>query len=315
MGVMDRANQKLPKSGDWLDKDELIRLRTPLAIVNVSFDRAGTAKFPGENWILTLEPWDSAKFPGPSGLLRFKNLPTRQAQFEDISEQLDEMKAQGVGYIGPVALVSGLSNAGNRFKTLADVLVDDAGEVLVDKKGFPRIEGEAEVEVGTPIGANTPATGPRRPTGSVQQQSTGQIERAQAAPQGAEKPATAPAAAATPTPQTTPEPAPTPAPRRGRRPNTPVAPPAPGTPPEAVRYEQEQQAAAAAEAAGPAPGIQQVTQQIPMATAICPHCEAEIGPNRVYPAAGGGYVIMHAHCPVKQDTVILPVDMSEQGEA
>lgn len=313
MGVMDRANQKLPKSGDWLDKDELIRLRTPLAIVDVRFDRAGTAKFPGENWILSLEPWDNAKFPGPTGLLRFKNLPTRQAQFEDIAEQLDEMKQQGVGYIGPVALVSGLSNAGNRFKTLADVTVDEAGEVIVDKKGFPKIEGEAEVEVGTPVGANTPATGPRRPTGSVQQQSTGQRERAQAA-QGAEKPATAPAAAEAPAAQATPDAAPTPAPRRRGRPAAQPAPPAPGTPPEAVRYEQQAQAEAAAEAIGPSPAVQQVTQQIPMATATCPHCETEIGPNRVYPAAGGGYVIMHAHCPVKQDTVILAVDMSE-GDA
>jgi hypothetical protein len=88
---------------------------------------------------------------------------------------------------------------------------------------------------------------------------------------------------------------------------------APPPVPEAAAYEAQQQAAAQAEATGPAPEVQQVTQTVPMASAECPHCHTEIGPNRVYPAAGGGYVIMHANCPVKQDTVILPVVL-EEGE-
>lgn len=308
MGVMTRANQKLGGS-DWLDKDELIRLRLPMAIVDIKFDHNGTSKFPGENWIVSLEPWDNNKFPGPSGVLRFKNLPTRQAQFEDIAEQLDEAKASSVPYIGPVALVSGTSNAGYRFKTLADVMVDDAGEVVVDKRGFPRIEGEAEVEVGP---AAAPVTGPRRPSGGVRQQSVGQLERVQAV-QSPQMPATAPAAVEAPVTQATPPAAATPAPKRRGRP--PATPPAPGQPPESVRYEQQSQAEAAGEPVGPAPAIQQVSQPIPMAVAHCPHCDTDIGPNRVYPAQGGGFVIMHSHCPVKQDMVILPINLEEQAEA
>jgi hypothetical protein len=310
MGVMGRANQKLGGGGDWLDKDELIRLRLPMAIVDIKFDRVGTGKFPGENWIITLEPWDADKFPGPSGNLRFKNIPTRQGQFEDISEQLEEAKASSVPYIGPVALISGTSNAGFRFKTLADVMVTEAGEVAVDKRGFPRIEGEAEVEVGTPVAA--PA-GPRRPSGGVKQQSTGQQERV-AATQEAEKPATAPEASAAPTAQP-PEPAPPPAPKRRGRPAAQPAPLPPGTPPEVARHEAASQAEAAAEVIKPPANQPEVTQTIPMATALCPHCNVEIGPSRVYPSAAGGFVIMHPHCPVKQDTVILTVNMDEQGEA
>lgn len=311
MGVMGRANQKLGGGGDWLDKDELIRLRTPLAIVEVRFDRAGTSKFPGENWILSFEPWDNEKFPGPSGAVRFKNLPTRQAQFEDIAEQLEEQKALNVPYIGPVAMISGQAQSGQRFKTLADVLVDEQGNILVDGRGFPRIEGQPEPEPTAPA----PAPGPRRPTGSVQQQSTGQRERAEQATQAA-------AAAPAPAPAPEPEPAPaaaTAAPaRRGRRPANPPAPLPPGTPREVAQHEQEQLAQAAAEPIGPNPAIQQVsgeptprpetvTQTIPTGTALCPHCKTEIGPSRVYPAQGGGYVIMHAHCPVTQQTEILPV--------
>lgn len=307
MGVMTRANQKLGGGSDWLDKDELIRLRLPMAIVDIKFDHNGTSKFPGENWIVSLEPWDSNKFPGPSGALRFKNLPTRQAQFEDISEQLDEAKASSVPYIGPVALVSGTSNAGYRFKTLADVMVDEAGEIIVDRRGFPRIEGEAEVEVGPAA----PTTGPRRPSGGVRQQSTGQLERAQAT-QGPQTPATAPAAVETPAAQSTPVAAATTAPKRRGRP--PATPPAPGQPPESVRYEQQAQTEAAGEQIKP-PATQPEAQPIPMAIAHCPHCDTDIGPNRVYPAQGGGFVIMHAHCPVKQDMVILPINLEEQAEA
>lgn len=299
MGVMGRANQKLTKSGNWLDKDELIRTRVPLAIVDIVFDRAGTSQYPGENWILSFEPWDNEKFPGPSGDVRFKNLPTRQAQFEDIDAQLEESKANGVPYIGPVAMVSGISAAKNRFKTLADVLVDEAGEIVLDARGFPRIEGEAEPE--PPAAAPAP-TGPRRPSGTTKPQSTGQQER-----QAAEKPATAPVdvpAAAVPDNAA-------PAPKRRGRPASQPAPLPPGTPREVAQHEAQSQAEASAEPIKPPATQPQITQTVAMATATCPHCNTEIGPNRVYPAAGGGFVIMHAHCPVKQDTVILPVLMEE----
>jgi hypothetical protein len=80
--------------------------------------------------------------------------------------------------------------------------------------------------------------------------------------------------------------------------------------PEAQKYEQETQAQAATEQIKP-PAGQPEAQPIPMAVAHCPHCDTDIGPNRVYPAQGGGFVIMHAHCPVKQDMVILQVEAPE----
>jgi hypothetical protein len=299
---MGRANKQI-KSGDWLNKDELIRTRVPLAIVDIVFDRVGTSQFPGENWILSFEPWDNDKFPGPTGNVRFKNLPTRQGQFEDIDAQLEEAKAQNVGYIGPVAMVSGISAAKNRYKTLADVMVDEAGELMLDARGFPRIDGEAEPE--PPAAAPVP-TGPRRPSGTTKAQSTGQQERTQAT-QAAEKPATAPVdVPAATVPDNT-----APAPKRRGRPASQPAPLPPGTPREVAQHEAQQQAEASAEPITVPPAQPQVTQTVPMATALCPHCNVEIGPNRVYPAAGGGFVIMHAHCPVKQDTVILPVQMEE----
>lgn len=300
MGVMGRANSKI-KSGDWLNKDELIRTRVPLAIVDIVFDRAGTTQFPGENWILSFEPWDNDKFPGPTGNVRFKNIPTRQGQFEDISEQLEEAKATNVGYIGPVAMVSGISAQKNRYKSLADVMVDEAGEIVLDARGFPRIEGEAEPD---PAPATTAPAGPRRPTGTTKQLSTGQQER-----QAAQTPATAPVDVA---PGAVPDNT-APAPKRGRgRPASQPAPLPPGTPREVAQHEAQSQAEAQAEVIKPPASQPQVTQTVPMATATCPHCNAEIGPNRVYPAAGGGFVIMHAHCPVKQDTVILSVNL--EGE-
>jgi YD repeat-containing protein len=102
-----------------------------------------------------------------------------------------------------------------------------------------------------------------------------------------------------------------PAPKRRGRPASQPAPLPPGTPREVAQHEAQQQAEASAEPITVPPAQPQVTQTVPMATALCPHCNVEIGPNRVYPAAGGGFVIMHAHCPVKQDTVILPVQMEE----
>lgn len=80
--------------------------------------------------------------------------------------------------------------------------------------------------------------------------------------------------------------------------------------PEAARYEQQAQAEAATEQIKP-PATQPEAQPIPMAVVHCPHCDTDIGPNRVYPAQGGGFVIMHAHCPVKQDMVILQVEEVE----
>jgi hypothetical protein len=307
MGVMDRANQKLGGGGDWLDKDELIRLRVPLAIVGCDYDPHGTSKFPGANWIVSVEPWEPDKFPGPTGKIRFANLPTRQAQFEDIKDQLDEAKEHNVTYIGPVAVVSGAAQSGNRFKTLADVLVDDAGNIVTDSRGFARIDGQDEPP---PTPTPTPA-GPRVPTGRVQQQSTGQRERVAVAPPAA------PAAVQTPAPTPAPQPAPeattpvpaTPARRRGRPPASPAADPAAPV----SNYEAQQQAQASAEPVGPPPGQPELAQVIPMATAVCPFCQTEIGPNRVYPSQGGGHVIMHAHCPVKQDTVILPVMLEESA--
>lgn len=305
MGVMGRANQKLGGGGDWLDKDELIRTRVPLAIVGCDYDPHGTSKFPNPSWVISVEPWEPDKFPGPSGKIRFGNLPTRQAQFEDIAAQLEEAQSTNVGYIGPVAVVSGTAKSGNRFKTLADVLFDEAtGDLLLDGRGFPRIDGE-EPEPTPPPAAAAPAPGPRRPTGSVAAQSTGQRERAAApAPAAQAAPAAAPAAAK---PEPAPEAAtPAPARRRGRPAAAAADPAAPVS-----SYEASQQAQASTEPVGPPPGQPEVAQVIPMATAMCPFCQTEVGPNRVYPAQGGGHVIMHAHCPVKQDTVILPVTLDE----
>lgn len=305
MGVMNRANKHLG-GGDYItgpQKDDLIRFRTPMAIVNVDYDATGSSQYPGARWLISIEPWEAEKFPCPTGVLSFKNNPSRQGQFEDVQNQLEESKAQDppVPYIGPVALIS-IPNkrGGNPIKTLADVLFDEtSGAILLDPRGFPRIDGEVEPPPPpAPAPTPTPApTGPRRPTGQTQ-----------AAPQAPAAPAAAPAVPAAQQPEPAPEAA-TPAPaRRGRRPAAQAAAPAgPASSYEAQQLAQE----AATPVSGPPPGQPEIAQVIPMATAVCPYCKVEIGPNRVYPAQGGGHVIMHAHCPVKQDTVILPVVLEE----
>jgi hypothetical protein len=114
MGVMDRANSKIPASGDYLDKDELIRDQEPMALVSVTFDSVGS-QF-GARWVCSVQPWFEDQ-DGPTGLITFTNNPTRQPLFEDLQAQIEE---NGNEPIGPVVIIKGKSQAGYRFYSFGD---------------------------------------------------------------------------------------------------------------------------------------------------------------------------------------------------
>lgn len=356
MGVMGQANQNIPGGGSgepYLTKDELIRERTPLAITNVAFDARGSRAHPNPRWLVTVEAWDDG-FPIPeraypadkvgekAGLLSFNSNPTRDAQFESVQQQLEDMRAQGTDWIGPVAVISGKSANNLPFKTLADVKLLEDGTVVVDARGFPVIEGEEPAPLAPP-----PVPAPRR--GTVAQQSTGQRERTATRAQAPATPAPAAPAAPTSAPRvsrgartaaTAPEPetapaaaAPAAAPRRQRAPRQQATPDAPAPSQTAAQHEATQRREAARDglATGPGPGVQERVE-LSEATSPCPFCGVEIT-GRTYPAspeayvlfysesakafgwpeltpeqrAAGGQSIPHPNCPVKQQTIMLPV--------
>lgn len=372
MGVMGRANTGLAGGNvgpePFLSKDELIRYKTPLAVRAVDYDRFGSSQYRTPRWVLTVEAWDAnhpipdSAYPAdrdiePAGLITFGDSEIRTAQFGPgrdptdntpigLQAQLDDARAQGVDWIGPVAVISALSRTRQPFKTLADVQLDDQGNVVVDNRGFPILEGTAE-----PQPARLQAAAAVAPVQAAAR-STGQRERARAtqtpaaspepAPAAAQtapprvgrprKPATAPAAAADGTPAQAAA-----APARRRAPAqqaAPAPPPAdPAAPAGAGAYEAQQQAQARREqlATGPAPGVQERTETIAEGSATCPFCQAEIS-GRLYPADGagfaraydesarvfgwpeldeqqkaaGGQVVPHPNCPVIQRTLMLP---------
>lgn len=356
MGVMGQANQNIPGSGagePYLTKDELIRERTPLAITNVVFDPRGSRQHPNPRWLVTVEAWDDNfqiperafapdKVGEKAGLLSFNSNPTRDAQFESVQQQLEDMRAQGTEWIGPVAVIAGKSANNMPFKTLADVKLQPDGTIVTDSRGFPMIEGEEPAPL-------PPAPVPAVRRGTVAQQSTGQRERAAAAPQtpattsqaaqtaptaaprvsrSARKPATAPEPPAAPAAAT-----PAAAPRRQRAPRQEPTPDAPPPSQTAAQHEATQRREATRDglAAGPGPGVQERVE-LSEATAPCPHCGVDIT-GRTYPAspeafavfysesakvfgwpdltpeqkAAGGQSIPHPNCPVLQRTIMLPV--------
>lgn len=115
MGVVDRARKRIPTTGDYLDKDELVRAQDePFGIANVAFDEHGSSF--GARWVLTVIPWFEDQ-DGPEGLLTFGSNPTRNPMFEDFQAQIEE---NGNQPIGPVTLIKDKSQKGYRFYTLSD---------------------------------------------------------------------------------------------------------------------------------------------------------------------------------------------------
>jgi hypothetical protein len=117
MGVVDRARKKLPVSGDYLDKDELIRDQNPMGIASCVFDPTHTySGNAAPRWVLSVEPWFEDQ-EDPTGLVTFSSNPTRNPMFEDFQAQIEENHNEP---IGPVVLVKEKSQKGFRFYTLAD---------------------------------------------------------------------------------------------------------------------------------------------------------------------------------------------------
>lgn len=350
MGVMSRANAggggQIANGEPFLNKDELIRYRTPLAITAIEYDRFGSRQYRNPRWVCTVEPWDSnipipeSAYPADQdadqpGIITFGDSEVRQNQFGTgrdeqgqplgLAAQLEDAKAQGTGYIGPVAVISDRSNSGQPFKTLADVALDDQGNVVRDARGFPVLEGVPEpAPRRAPAPARAPAGSAAPPAAQPVQQarrSTGQRARAAAPPPAPQVPpgpaqdvpvdqvpanqapprvrrartaATAPAAPAAQPPAPPRAPA-----RRAAAPTQQANPaqPAPQAPaagsPEA--YEAQQQRAARQTApSGPAPGVAERTEvTVQEATAQCPFCNAEIT-GRLYPAAPDAFARFYA---------------------
>ena len=119
-GVMSRANRLIP-TGDYLDKDELIREQEPMAIKSVVFDTTGSSF--GPRWVVSVGPWFEDQ-EGPIGLVTFTNNGTRQPVFEDLQQQIEDANNEP---IGPVVLVKGKSTKGYRFYGFADY--DEPGAV------------------------------------------------------------------------------------------------------------------------------------------------------------------------------------------
>jgi len=330
MGVMGRANAALgggaAGSGEpFLSKDELIRYKTPLAIRDIAYDPYGSSQYRTPRWVLTVEAWDAnhpipdSAYPAdrdvePAGLITFGASEIRNSQFGDgreqdgtpigLGSQLEDARAQGVEWIGPVAVISALSNKRQPFKTLADVQLDQAGNVVVDNRGFPILEGLPEQQ---PVRTRAAAAGP--PPVAAAGQSTGQRQRratraAQTPPAPPDNP---PAAAAAPVrvprgprtpatgaaaPAAQPAAPPPPAARRRAAPAQQAAPTVPpsdvAAPAGAAAYEAQQQRAAAAHPVGPAPGVQERTETIDEGGATCPFCHVEIR-GRLYPANAEGF--------------------------
>lgn len=120
-GVMKRAGGKLPPTGDYLDKDELVRDQEPMGLKSVVFDPNGS-QF-GPRWVVSVEPWYEGQ-DEPHGLVTFTNSPTRQPVFEDLQAQIEENNNDA---IGPVVLIRAKSNQGWRYFTFADYQ-DDGSE-------------------------------------------------------------------------------------------------------------------------------------------------------------------------------------------
>jgi hypothetical protein len=115
MGVADRARKRMPQSGDYLEKDDLIRAQDePFGVANVTYDEKGSNY--GPRWVLSLIPWFDEQ-EGPQGLLTFTANPTRNPFFEDLQAQIEENENQP---IGPLTVVKGKSQKGFRYYTLDD---------------------------------------------------------------------------------------------------------------------------------------------------------------------------------------------------
>lgn len=330
MGVMGRANQGLGGGGagtgePYLSKDALIRYKTPLAIRDIAYDRFGSSQYRTPRWILTVEAWDAnhpipdEAYPAdrdiePAGLITFGDSEIRTAQFGDQREQdgtpigllaqLQDARGQGVDWIGPVAVVSALSKTRQPFKTLADVKLDDMGNVVTDGRGFPVLEGAPEAQParqqapGRQQAAPAPVQEARRSTGQRQRRAAQTAQEpppspapaaaaAPRVPRAPQTPATAPAA------QTAQPPAP-PAPAARRRaapaqqPVSTVPPADTAAPAGAGAYEAQQQAEARRQPVGPAPGVQERTETVNEGEATCPFCQQQIQ-GRLYPADGPGF--------------------------
>jgi len=117
-GVMNRARGKLPPSGDYLDKDDLVRDQEPMALKSVDFDTTGS-QF-GPRWVCSVIPWYEDQ-DGPEGLITFTNNPTRQPMFEDLQAQIEE---NGNEPIGPIVLIRAKTQKGYRMYTFEDYNAD-----------------------------------------------------------------------------------------------------------------------------------------------------------------------------------------------
>jgi hypothetical protein len=122
MGVMDRARRQIPASGDYLDKENLVRDQEPMALVSVSYDERPSNTW-GPRWVVTIQPWYEDQ-ETPHGLLTFTALPTRNPVFEDLQAQIEE---NGNEPVGPVVLIREKSQKGFRYYTFSDFNEDGAG--------------------------------------------------------------------------------------------------------------------------------------------------------------------------------------------
>ena len=115
MGVADRARKQMPSSGDYLDKDDLIRAQDePFGIKSVVYDEKGSNY--GPRWVLSLIPWFEEQ-EAPKGLLTFTANPTRNPFMEDLQLQIDENDGEP---IGPCVLIKDKSQKGYRYYTIDD---------------------------------------------------------------------------------------------------------------------------------------------------------------------------------------------------
>lgn len=115
MGVADRARKRMPSSGDYLEKDDLIRAQDePFGIASVVYDQVGSNY--GPRWVLSLIPWFEEQ-ENPKGLLTFTANPTRNPFMEDLQLQIEENDNEPVG---PCVLIKDKSQKGFRFYTIDD---------------------------------------------------------------------------------------------------------------------------------------------------------------------------------------------------
>lgn len=275
MGVVDRARRKLPATGDYLDKDELIRNQEPMGIANVAFDPSHTySGNPAPRWVLSIIPWFEDQ-EEPEGLLTFSSNPTRNPMFEDFQAQIEENHNEP---IGPVILIKEKSQKGFRFYTLADWVDPTSTE---EAQGVPQAAAPALTVV--------PEPAPARPRPSR--------AATPAAPEAAKstevKPAEVPANDAAPK-------------KRVGRPRkdsatsstTATSSPSPSDGPVPA------QPASKPPATAIDPAVQQI--QLSVGKAICPDCHQEVT-GRVLPDDSGKRFIIHPHCPATGKAGVVEV--------